>query len=83
MSILVQSLSIFFTILEALLLLDLFCSMLRIQGLRKPLDFMLNPILAPVRTMMSHSVFHSPMTDISPIIAFIVLTYLGELVTKL
>ena len=77
--IILKSLSIFIMILEVLLLIYIFMDMIHIRFLKKTLTFLLESILSPIQAMMRHSVFHTPVTDLSPIVAVLVLSYIEQL----
>lgn len=77
--VLLKSLSIFITILEVVLLIYIFLSMFHVGFLRKPISFLLDPILIPIQKLMRHSVFHTPVSDISPIMAFLILSYIQQM----
>ncbi len=77
---LTKSFSIFFTILQVFLLIQIFVDMFSVSFIKKPLRFVLDPILNPVRILLSHSSFFTAITDLSPIIAFLILSYLQQLI---
>ena len=77
---LAKSFSIFFTILQAFLLIQIFVDMFSVSFVKKALKFVLDPILNPVRILLSHSSFFTAITDLSPIIAFLILSYLQQLI---
>ena len=77
--ILTKSFSIFFSILQVFLLIQIFVDMFLISFIKKPLKFVLDPILNPVKILLSHSSFFTAITDLSPIIAFLILSYLQQL----
>lgn len=76
--VLTKSFSIFFTIIQVFLLVQIFVDMFSVTLLKKPLRFVLDPILNPVRVLLSHSSFFTAITDLSPIIAFLILSYLQQ-----
>lgn len=76
----IEALKIFIILLEALLLINIFLSMFPIAFLKKPIGFLLEPILLPIQKLLKHSVFHSPVSDMSPIMAFIVLSYIQQII---
>ncbi|HCL03307.1 MAG TPA: hypothetical protein DHW61_13035 [Lachnoclostridium phytofermentans] len=78
--ILTKSFSIFFSILQVFLLIQIFVDMFLISFIKKPLKFILDPILNPVKILLSHSSFFTAITDLSPIIAFLILSYLQQLI---
>ena len=77
---LAKSFSIFFTILQVFLLIQIFVDMFSVSFVKKALKFVLDPILNPVRILLSHSSFFTAITDLSPIIAFLILSYLQQLI---
>ncbi|WP_420323183.1 YggT family protein [Lachnoclostridium phytofermentans] len=77
---LAKSFSIFFTILQVFLLIQIFVDMFSVSFVKKALKFVLDPILNPVRILLSHSSFFTAITDLSPIIAFLMLSYLQQLI---
>jgi uncharacterized protein YggT (Ycf19 family) len=79
--VLIKSLIIFITIIEVILLVYIFLGMFHIGFLKKPITLLLEPILLPIQILMKHSVFHSPVSDISPIMAFIILSYIEQLLS--
>lgn len=79
-AIVLEAISIFFVIMEILLLIDLFLVMFHIRTLKRLLSIVLDPLLHPIRYFLKHSVLQTPMMDLSPIIAILVLTYLGQLI---
>jgi uncharacterized protein YggT (Ycf19 family) len=81
MLVLLESLSIFITILEVVLLVYIFLSMFHVGFLVKPISFLLEPILMPIQKLMRHSVFHTPVSDISPIMAFLILSYIEQMLS--
>jgi uncharacterized protein YggT (Ycf19 family) len=77
---LTKSFSIFFNILQAFLLIQIFVDMFSISFIKKPLKFVLDPILNPIKILLSHSSFFTAISDLSPIIAFLILAYLQQLI---
>lgn len=78
--IVLRSLSIFIMILEVLLLLYIFMGMIHIRFLKKILAILLEPILLPIQILMKHSVFHTPISDLSPIVAVLLLSYIEQVI---
>lgn len=78
---LTKSFSIFFSILQVFLLIQIFVDMFLISFIKKPLKFVLDPILNPVKILLSHSSFFTAISDLSPIIAFLILSYLQQLIS--
>lgn len=79
----VRSLSIFLICLEAMLFIQIFISFLPIQRVKNVVGIFVDPLLQPIRYLLKHSVFQSGGSDSSPIIAFIILTYFGQLLSSL
>ncbi len=77
---LTKSFSIFFTILQSFLLIQIFVDMFSVSLIKKMLRFVLDPILNPIRMLLSHSSFFTAIMDLSPIIAFLILSYLQQLI---
>lgn len=46
--------------------------------LRTLMHTITDPILDPIRFLLKHSVFYSQISDFSPLIAFVVVTYLQK-----
>lgn len=72
-----NSLYVFFIVLEMILFVYIFTSW--VPGLRRFKELLvalLNPILDPIRYLMNHSIFRTKNIDLSPMIAFIIITYL-------
>ncbi len=78
--IVLRSLSIFIMILEVLLLLYIFMGMIHVRSLKKILTILLEPILLPIQILMKHSVFHTPISDLSPIVAVLLLSYIEQVI---
>ena len=74
-----RSLSIFLMGLEVILLIHIFLSMFHMKVIKKVISFLTEPILLPIQWMLRHSVLHSPVLDISPIIAILVITYVEQI----
>lgn len=73
----VQAIYIFFEILEILLFLYIICSWFPfLNSFKKTLTFFLDPLFDPIRYLLKHSIMKSNVIDISPMIAFIIITYL-------
>lgn len=72
-----QALSYFFRVLQMILMLYIISSWLplppRLQGF---MHFIMEPILGPIRYMLKRSVLNTRMIDITPIIAYIILSFL-------
>lgn len=79
----IRSLSIFIIVLEIILFFYIFLRFLPIQKIGNVIEGIVEPILKPIRFLLKHSVFQSGSLDSSPIIAFIVLTYFGQLLSLL
>ncbi len=82
-SLVIHSLSIFFYVLEIMLFVQIFINILPFPSIRKIVETFVEPLLRPIRFLLRHSVFQSGGTDSSPIIAFIVLSYIGQLLTSI
>lgn len=67
----------FFVVLEIILFVYLVLSIIPINNkFRKKANEIINPILAPFRYLLKYSVFNTNTVDLSPIICFVVITYL-------
>lgn len=77
----IHSLSIFFIVLETMLFFHILMGFLPFRKVRSIIESIVEPMLKPIRFILKHSVFQSGASDSSPIIAFIVLTYLGQLLS--
>lgn len=75
----IKSISIFLMGLEVLLLIHIFLSMFHVKLIKKIISILVEPILLPIQRMMKHSVFHSPVFDISPIVAILVISYIEQI----
>ena len=78
-----RSIEVFLIGLEILLFIQLFTGFLQEGFIRKQLAFLLDPILDPVRYLLKHSIFQSAVNDMSPLIAFIIITYVQQLLSLL
>lgn len=73
----IDSLYIFFVILEILLFLYMISKWFRISmKVMEPLAKLVDPVLDPIRFLLRFSIFQVRTYDLSPIIGFIVITYL-------
>ncbi len=79
MFVVLRSLSIFLMGLEILLLVYIFLSMFHVKLIKKIISNLVEPILLPIQMLMRHSVLHSPVFDISPIIAILVISYVEQI----
>lgn len=74
----------FFVILEIILLAYVVLSILPLNNnIRKKITDIINPLLAPVRYLLKNSVFNSNAVDLSPIISFIIVTFLQNFFSAL
>ncbi|MBE5960284.1 MAG: hypothetical protein E7256_02685 [Lachnospiraceae bacterium] len=78
-----RSASIFLIGLEILLFIQLFTGFLQGGFIRNQLAFLLDPILNPIRHLLKHSIFQTSVSDMSPLIAFIIITYVQQLLSLL
>lgn len=78
---LLRSLSIFITALEVLLLLYIFFSMLPVGRLSKVIYIFVEPILMPIQYLFHRSVLDTPVIDLSPIVAVLILSYIGQFIS--
>ncbi len=77
--IVLKSISIFVMILEVLLLLYILMGIIHINFFKKILTFLLEPILLPIQILMKHSVFHTPVSDLSPIVVVLLLSCIEQI----
>ncbi|WP_123608612.1 YggT family protein [Mobilisporobacter senegalensis] len=77
--VIINSLYIFCVVLEGILFLYILSTWIRIspkiQGI---FNILLDPLLDPIRYLLKHSIFQVRNYDLSPIIGFLVLSYLQE-----
>lgn len=77
--VIMNALYIFFVVLEGILFLYIISSWIRISPKMKGFfNLLLDPLLDPVRHLLKHSIFQVRNYDISPIIGFLILSYLQE-----
>ncbi len=77
--IIIKSLYLFFVVLEMLLFAYIITRWIRLTP--KIMDILLtlvSPILEPIRYLLQHSIFQVRGYDISPILGFIVVSYLQQ-----
>lgn len=79
----IKSLSIFLICMEVILFIHIFTNFLPIQSVRNAVENITEPLLRPIRYLLKHSIFGTGGIDSSPIIAFIVLSYFGQLLSLL
>lgn len=78
-SVIYQVFYIFFVVLEIFLFLYILTSSLRINGkIKSLLYFLIEPVITPVKYLLKHSIFNTPVADLSPIISFIIIVYLQD-----
>lgn len=70
---------LFFVLLEMILMLYVIILWLPVsQRLRKYMNDIVAPILEPIRFLLRHSSFFSPLMDFSPLIGFVLISYLQK-----
>lgn len=75
---------LFFTFLEVILLIYIVTSWFNLRGrFKEILLTLLEPIFVPVRFLLKHSIFNTPKVDMSPIIGFVIITFLQEIFLNL
>lgn len=78
--VIVNALYIFFVVLEGVLFLYILSSWIKISPkIQGMFNLFLDPLLDPIRYLLKHSIFQVRNYDISPIIGFLILSYLQEL----
>lgn len=72
-----NSLYVFFIVIEMILFIYIFSSWIPGSGkFKELLATLISPILDPIRYLMKHSIFRTRNIDVSPFIAFIIISYL-------
>lgn len=77
--VIIRSLYLFFEVLEVLLFAYIITRWIRLSP--KIMDIMVtlvSPILEPIRYLLKHSIFQVRSYDISPILGFMVVSYLQQ-----
>lgn len=78
-SLIYNSLYIFFVVLEMILFFYIMASWFPISTrIKSILVTLLDPILEPVRFLLKRSIFNTPTADISPIIGLVIISYLQQ-----
>ncbi len=68
---------VFFGVVEIIVLAYLFVSLFpNTSWLHRKLTDIVNPLLEPIRYLLSYSIFNSNLADFSPIITFLMADYL-------
>lgn len=76
---LMQSLYVFSIVLEIILIFYIISSWITFSGrLHEFFTMLMNPVLVPIRYLLHHSIFQVRGYDISPIIAFVVISYMQK-----
>lgn len=85
MSILIyRTFYVFFNVIEIILFIYLISSWFPIpNGIKKVLVTLINPILDPIRFLLRRSIFNTPISDFSPIIGIVILSYLQNVLSQL
>lgn len=79
---LLHSFSVLITILQGLLLVYLFFTLIPISsGIQKILQELTMPMMQPIVFLMNRSVFGKHLTELIPVITFLVLSYLQKFIT--
>lgn len=75
---------VFFNVIEIILFINLISSWFPIpNGIKKILVTLINPILDPIRFLLRRSIFNTPVSDFSPIIGIVILSYLQNVLSQL
>lgn len=70
---------LFFVVLEFMLMTYVFLSWFPLGArAREFMHRLTAPILDPIRFLLKHSVFYSQVADLSPIVGFIIVSYLQQ-----
>lgn len=79
-SLIFNSLYVFFLVLEIILFIYIISTWFPLSPkVREFFTTLLGPILEPIRYLLEHSIFKTRTIDLSPIIAFVILSYLQQL----
>lgn len=71
--------SLFFLILEGVLFFYVFITWFPISvEWREKISFFVDPILEPIRFLLKHSIFQVSYSDLSPLIGFLIVSYLQQ-----
>ena len=74
-----QTLYLFFVVLEFILMTYVLLSWLPLGAkVREFMHRLTAPILDPIRYLLKHSVFYSQVADLSPIVGFIIVSFLQQ-----
>lgn len=75
-----RTLYIFFLVLEFILMTYVMMSWLPLGAkIKEILHVMTAPILDPIRFLLKHSIFYSQVADLSPIVGFVIVSYMQKL----
>lgn len=79
-SLVINSLYIFFIVLEVILFANLIMSWLpKSSRFKEFLLVLLEPILSPIRYLLKHSIFNTKVIDLAPMIALVVILFFQNL----
>lgn len=74
-----QTLYLFFVVLEFILMTYVLFSWLPLGAkVREFMHRLTAPILDPIRYLLKHSVFYSQVADLSPIVGFMIVSFLQQ-----
>lgn len=75
-----QTFYLFFVALEIILVTYVLMSWLPLNAkLREFMNVVTAPILEPIRYLLKHSIFYSQGADLSPIVGFVIVSYMQQL----
>lgn len=75
---------VFFNVIEIILFIYIISSWFPLpNGIKKVLLNLINPILDPIRFLLRRSIFNTPVSDFSPIIGIVILSYLQSVLSQL
>ncbi len=70
---------IFFIVLEVILCIYFISTWLPLpKKMKEFLRFLIEPMLTPLRFLIRHSIFNTPLADLTPMIAFVVILFLQK-----
>lgn len=73
------SIRIFLSLLQIVLIMKIILDLFSVALLKKIFNFLCDPILQPIRGLLKYSVFFTAVSDLSPIVGFIIISYLQQL----
>jgi uncharacterized protein YggT (Ycf19 family) len=85
MSILIyRTFYVFFNVIEIILFVYIISSWFPIpNGIKKIILTLINPFLDPIRFLLKRSIFNTSVSDFSPIIGIVILSFLQHMMSQL